>query len=304
MFQVLLGGLTAFIGLSLQGAAGRKFYDGGLTDDDLSEFIGSCFQILLATSVVTLMILVSVSGQLSEWMGLERHWILIAVLVTASSVVVQIRLGQWQVRKNAQNYGVVQVSRSLLDIILSLALVIVFAQGAGGRISAQVLAAGLFALLAVWLLRKDGLLKLKVWKPAYIIEALRIGVPLIPHVGGLFLLASVDRFVINSELGLAQTGIYMVAVQFAAALTLVFDSINKAYVPWLFERLKRDDEQEKRQIVRFTYAWYVLILFGAALTFFVGPWIVTVVAGEHYAKAGDIVAWLALGQAFGGCILW
>lgn len=40
MFQTLLGALMAFIGLSMQGAAGRKFYDGSLGKDDLAEYIG------------------------------------------------------------------------------------------------------------------------------------------------------------------------------------------------------------------------------------------------------------------------
>src|SRR5690606_4354598 len=109
--------------------------------------------------------------------------------------------------------------------------------------------------------------------------------------------------VINSELGLAQAGIYMVAVQFAAALALVFDAVNKAYVPWLFERLKRDDVHEKRQIVIFTYGWYALILCGAALAFIIGPSLITFVAGEDYADAGNVIGWLALGQVFGGMYL-
>lgn len=152
-------------------------------------------------------------------------------------------------------------------------------------------------------MKRGNLLSFLRWRPDYIREALRFGVPLIPHVGGMFLLASVDRFVINSELGLAQTGIYMVAVQFATALALVFDAVNKAYVPWLFERLKRDQEGEKRQIVRFTYGWYALILCGAALAFILGPWMVTFVAGENYGRAGDVFGWLALGQVFGGMYL-
>src|SRR5690606_5039639 len=151
--------------------------------------------------------------------------------------------------------------------------------------------------------KRGGLLSLLCWRPAYIREVLRFGIPLIPHVGGIFLLASVDRFVINAELGLAQTGIYMVAVQFAAALALVFDSINKAYVPWLFERLKRDQMSEKHEIVRFTYIWYALILCGAALAFAVGPWLVILIAGEEYARAGDLIGWLVLGQVFGGMYL-
>lgn len=303
MFQTLLGALMAFIGLSMQGAAGRKFYDGNLGKDDLGEYIGACLQILLVTTLITLAILSAFSERFTDWLGLDEKWLLAAVVVTAANVVIQLRLGQWQVRKQAVKYGVLQTSRSLLDLVLSLGLVVVLLQGADGRISAQVWATTIFSILALWLLKRGGLLSLLCWRPAYIREILRFGFPLIPHVGGVFLLVSVDRFIINAELGLAQTGIYMVAVQFAAALALVFDSINKAYVPWLFERLKRDQMSEKRQVVRFTYIWYAIILCGAALTFAIGPWLVTWVAGDEYARAGEVIGWLALGQVFGGMYL-
>lgn len=303
MFQTLLGALAAFIGLSMNGAAGRKFYDGNLGENDLAEFIGACLQILLITSLISLTVLAAFSGNFSEWLGLDKQWILLAVLVCASNVIAQLRLGQWQVRKQAIKYGVLQISRSLLNVTLSLGLVVVLLKGSDGRISAQVWTAAIFAFVALWLLKRGNLLSFLSWRPDYIREALRFGVPLIPHVGGMFLLASVDRFVIKSELGLAQTGIYMVAVQFAAALALVFDAVNKAYVPWLFERLKRDQINEKRQIVLFTYGWYALILCGAALAFIIGPWLIVFVAGERYEQAGDVLGWLALGQVFGGMYL-
>src|SRR5690606_374427 len=121
-------------------------------------------------------------------------------------------------------------------------LVVMLLHGADGRISAQDWSATIFALLALWMLKRANLLSFLRWRPDYIREALRFGIPLIPHVAGIFLLASVDRFVINSELGLAEAGIYMVAVQFGMAASMVFQAVNQAYVPWLFERLKRDDE--------------------------------------------------------------
>lgn len=158
-------------------------------------------------------------------------------------------------------------------------------------------------MLALVLLQRDGLLSFLVWRPDYLQEALKSSVPLIPHIAGLFLLTTVDRFVINAELGLADAGVYMVAAQLAGAMGLVFNAVNKAYVPWLFERLKRDVCDEKRQIVRYTYAWFMLILFGAGLVFMIGPWLVTLVAGQEYAQAGEFIGWLALGQAFVGMYL-
>jgi O-antigen/teichoic acid export membrane protein len=303
MFQALMGALTAVVGLSMAGAAGRKFYDGNLSDNELKQFIGCCIQILGFTTLSTLLVLACVQSWMADWLGLSPKWIYGAAVATAATIIIQIRLGQWQVRKRSKPYGALQVSHSVFNILLSLAMVVVLFQGAGGRISAQILAVGLFALVALWLLKRDGLLQLMVWKPAYISEALKFGVPLIPHVGGIFLLSSVDRFVINAELGLADTGVYMVAVQLAGAIALIFDAINKAYVPWLFERLQRNEEREKIQIVRYTYVWFAIILMGAGLAFFLAPWLVPIVVGEEYAQAGEVLGWLVLGQVFGGMYL-
>jgi O-antigen/teichoic acid export membrane protein len=300
MFQTLLGALMAVIGLSLHGAAGRKFYDGNLEERDLKEFIGSCLQILVMTTVLTLTVLFTFQNQFSRWLGLDQEWLLLAALVTAGNVIALIRLGQWQVRKKAKSYGALQVTKSILDVNLSLILVVLLLQGSGGRIFAQVIAVSIFALFALYFLKRDNLLTFIVWRPEYIKEALRFGVPLIPHVGGIFLLTTVDRLVINSKFGLAQAGIYMVAVQFGMTLSIIFDAINKAYVPRLYECLKRDDESEKRRVVIYTYIWFLIILFGAALAFVVGPSIIRFFAGEQYIRSGDLIGWLVLGQVFGG----
>ena len=303
MFQTLLGALGAFVGISVAGAAGRKYFDGHPRDNDLKHFIAACLQILLVSSAVVFAIMFILRGRFADWLGLQTQWILFAVFVSAVSVIVRLRLGQWQVRKEALRYGALQIAQSAFNMLLSLVLVVVLLQGAEGRIAAQIWSAGVFAFIALVLLKRDGLLTFLVWKPRYIKEALSFGVPLIPHIGGIFLLGSVDRFVINAELGLAEAGIYMVAVQLAAAMGLVFDAINNAYVPWLFERLKRDLPDEKRQIVRYTYVWYGLIMLGIALAFAIGPWLVNLIAGPKYAQAGDVIGWLALGNGLGGMYL-
>jgi O-antigen/teichoic acid export membrane protein len=213
-----------------------------------------------------------------------------------------MRMGQWQVRKQAKSYGLFQVFQSLLSMLLSLVVVVYFLQGAVGRI--WVLSGVPFAcaVIALLLLYKDGLLGFS-WRPMYLREIFAFGVPLIPHTAGLFLISSVDRFVINKELGLAQVGIYMVAVQLVSAMGLLFTSINNAYVPWLFERLKRNNIVEKRQIVRWTYCYCLALLGLALLAFIIGPPLLVLIAGEKYRAAGQVVGWLALGQSFNGMYL-
>jgi O-antigen/teichoic acid export membrane protein len=303
IFQTLLGALIAFVGLSMAGAARRKYYDADMNEYELAQFIGSCLQVLVFTSFVTFLFLLLMSKQLSGWIGLRPIWILLAVVVTASTVIIQLRLGQWQVRKQAKRYGFMQVSHSLMNFIFSLALVVVFSGGAEGRLTAQLFATLFVSFLALILLRRDNSFIFSVCRPDFIKEIGKFGIPLVPHVCGVFMLASADRFVINLELGLASAGIYMVAVQFSAILSLVFDALNKAYVPWLFEKLNLDDVNENRKIVIGTYIWFFVVLVSAGVVYMVGPFLITAIAGEGYSEAGAVIGWLALGQAFGGMYL-
>lgn len=303
MFQTLVAGLAAFVGLNAVGAANLKFYDHDNSEQELSNYNGACFQILIVSSVFLLLLSTVFSKYLVEFLSIKDSWIYSSLLFSALSFVMSLRLGQWQVRGEAFKFGALQISNSLLNMCLSLLLVVGLHLGAQGRVDAQVMAAALSALLAYYLLVKDKLVTLFCWRPDYLKQALQFGVPLIPHIFGFFLLSAVDRFVINQELGLGQAGIYMVAVQLSMALNIVFDAINKAYVPWLFEILKRNNLAEKRKVVKYTYLYFLLLLLFAPIPFLIGPWALVLIAGEKYRAAGAVIGWLCLGQIFGGMYL-
>lgn len=300
MFQTLIAALAALVGLNVHGAASRKFFDADAQGDGLGLFIGSCFQVLLFSTLAVLALIAVTHDVLSGWLGIPADWLYLAVGVSVASFVVNMRLGQWQVRRQAKAYGVLQVVQSLAVMLLSIGFVVVLSAGAAGRVWAQFLAVVCISLVAFGLLYKDQLVHFLSWRPAYIKEALAFGVPLIPHVVGAFLLFSVDRFVINSEFGLGAAGLYMVAVQISLVLGVLFDSVNKAYVPWLFERLSRGEESESRQLVKFSYLYFLLLLSLALFAFWLGPVVVRLFAGEQYEVAGGLVGWLALGQSFKG----
>ncbi|MEN9479189.1 MAG: hypothetical protein RLZZ298_584 [Pseudomonadota bacterium] len=302
IYQTLLTGLGAFIGISAQGIASVKYYDDHLLEYELKYFVGNCLLVMVATAAMAFLIAVFFRQALSDWLVLETEWLLLSIFVSSASFVVTMRMGQWQIRKQAKQYGAFQVSQSLANVLLSLTLVVYFLMGAVGRIWALSLIPMVYAAIALFLLYKDGLLGF-AWRPSYIRDILTFGTPLIPHSIGYFLLSSVDRFVISDKLGLAQVGIYMVAVQLASALGLVFDAINNAYVPWLFERLKRNLIEEKKQIVRRTYTYFVALLGIVVLAFIVGSQLLVFIAGEKYSAATGLIGWLALGQVFHGMYL-
>jgi O-antigen/teichoic acid export membrane protein len=302
IYQALVTGLAAFIGISGDSASGVKYYDTHGVGSELKNFIGNCLLVLLVTGIAAMLIAAVFMNPISEWLALAGPWLLLSIVVACANLIISIRMVQWQVRNKPKSYGAFKVSQSMLIMLLSVLLVVTYSRGSAGRILAMSIVPVGYAVAALVLLRRDGLLNFSN-RRQHVREIVIFGVPLIPHAFGYFLLSSVDRFVINDKLGIAQVGVYLVAVQLVSGTGLVFDAINTAYVPWLFERLKRDQLDEKRRIVRWTLGYFVFLAMCVGLAFVVGGRLLVIVAGERYAAAAPVVGWLAMGWAFHGMYL-
>ncbi len=299
MFTIFTTALASVVGLSVQGAANRRFFDDNTSSLELAKFNGNCFFILLVSTSFALSFLFLVDTLLAEYLGIPSSWIYLGVISVFFSFVINIRLGQWQVRGKAKAYGILQITNAFIVLLLSLLFVISLQLGPDGRVYGIVLASAVIGTIAYRALHKDKLVLLKYCRTD-INYALSFGLPLIPHVLGGFLLLSLDRLVINKELGLGMTGIYMVAVNLGSALNIIFNSINKAYVPWLFEQLKKADDKNKLSIVKKTYIYFMLLMIMAALSFLIAPPILEVIVGEEYREAANILPLILTGQVFMG----
>lgn len=303
MFQVTIGALASIIGLNAAGAANRHFFESDANDTSIKEFVSTCVQIIFTSAFFIFFVVLIFSKPLESITGLSKFFLYYATLSTTMLATSTLLLNQWQVRKKALTFGIFQISQSLLNMLLSLLFVVVWKNGSAGRIEAQTIALTTFGVVAFFLLKKENLLKFKFFKKQYWSESLHFGVPLIPHVAGNFILTSADRFIISNKLGLSEAGIYMVAVQISMGLVLIFDAINKAYVPWLYNHLKNNIYQQKITIVKLTYLWFFGIVLIMLIGFQLGPLLVKIVAGKDYSRAGDVVGWIIAGQCFLGMYL-
>lgn len=295
--------LNAIVGLNTIGSISRKYFDPDMDNARMGGYIASCIHIVAATVIALLLILLFIDVPLAHWLSVDRAWMYWAVFVSACSVLISIRLGQWQVRGQPGKYALMQISQSVMLFTLTIVFVLLLKQQAAGRVFAHIVAVGLVALVAMFFLVDDGLLKFGEHRKQDYRESLAFGVPLIPHSIGIFLLSAADRVVINDRAGLAQAGIFMVAAQLAGALGLLFDAINNAFVPWLYARLKSDDIAARRMIVRRTYKWFGVLLAMAALSFAAGPVVTRLMVSDKYHEAATLVGWLVLGQCFNGMYL-
>lgn len=299
MFGIVLSVFGAFTGLSVHGAIGVRYFQ--LEKNELAEYVGSCVGILVVSSSALFLLIAIFGSWVAEVSSVPLDWLLVAVPLSGFQFLGNIRLSLWQVAGEARRYGAFQISQSLLNAAMSLILILAVGMAWEGRVLGQTIAVMLFGSIALgWLLR-DGLLRLPIEWRIQSWDALKFGIPLIPHVIGGLLIVAADRFVIVRLLDVAQAGIYMVALQVGQALSLVTESFNKAYAPWLMKNLSKPTEALRMTIVRGTYIYFALVLAAAAFFGFLAPILLSFLVGESFRTAGEMVIYIAFGFAFGGC---
>ncbi|OEE81587.1 hypothetical protein OAI_11465 [Vibrio cyclitrophicus FF160] len=299
MFNLVVSGCTALIGLSINGSANRRYFDVDVSHNELAVFNGNCILILIISALAGLLLAYFFGGFFAYHLGISEDLIIYGVVVSFFMFFLNIRLGQWQIRKKTNNYSILQISNALLSSLITLILIVYCNFESMGRIFGILTTSVLIGLFSYYSLRYEKLILFRIDK-GDIRNALSFGVPLIPHALSGVVLLTVDRFIVNKNLGLEITGIYMVAVSLGGALNVLFNSINKAYTPWLFERLKENDEKVNRSIVRYTYFYYFSLLLIYIFLIFFTPHFVSFLVGEEYFPIIEVLPYIFAGQFFLG----
>lgn len=297
MFAVLLAFVSPFTGLSIHGAIVRQYYE--KENIDLPVYITNCLLILICSSGLVFILFYLFAEPISKISSFPKRWLWTVVVVSVAQFITLINLSLWQVQLKSRTYGSYQIAQTILNVGLSVWFVVGLGMAWQGRIQAQVLTMLAFGCFGVFLLYRGGWIKF-VFSKAYINNALKFGVPLIPHALGGVMMTMTDRFFITNMVGLSATGLYSVGYQIGMIIGIIENSFNQAYVPWLFERLKQDNEAIKVKIVKITYMYFALIMILAVILSWIAPWFLSFFVGEKFSGASVYVFWIAVGYAFSG----
>lgn len=298
LFTVLVNGCAAVAGLSVHGAVNVRFFDRAV---DHPTYTGTALGILSASTGAMLVVVLALSTWLTPWLELPVGALLLAVLAAAAQFVTNVRLVIWQVRGEAVRYGLFQIGQMTLNLLLSLFLIGVVGLGWEGRVLGIAGAAVLFAAVGLLSLWRSGALNFR-FNHHYARDALRFGVPLVPHAIGSLLIASSDRIIVAGVLDVHEAGIYAAGMQIGMVIGVLADATVKAVAPWVFERLANPDDALKRKLVRFTYLYFVGIASASIVFGLLAPHLLMLV-GERFRTNGGVVGYVALGGAFSGMYL-
>jgi O-antigen/teichoic acid export membrane protein len=297
MFQVLVGLIAPFTGLSINGAVNRQYYEKDRID--FPKYVTNCLYILFCTTFIVACVMWIFAHPIGEISSFPEEWLWTVIVIASTQFIISIVLIHWQVQLKPVFYGVFQISNTILNICLSLWFVVGLGYNWQGRVIGQIITAIIFAIIAIVILKKDGWIKFGI-EPKYIKHAFAFGIPIIPHALGGFLITMTDRVFITNMIGISETGLYTVGYQIGFIIGILQDGFNKAWVPWLFAKLKLDNENVKIKIVKITYAYFVAILGLALFLSLLAPWFLNLFVGDKFEGSSKYVLWIALGYGFNG----
>jgi O-antigen/teichoic acid export membrane protein len=196
----------------------------------------------------------------------------------------------FRLEERARAYFVTTMLSVVAAIGLTVVLVVGQGEGARGLLLGSYASGAAFVVGLIWLQRRR--LSLRVDR-ALLRRLMRFGLPTMPAELSLYLLNFVDRIVIVRYAGLAEAGLYSLAVKFAQGVNVLVRGFQLAWPPLAYSI--RDDGEARR-----TYAavvtWFVAICaFVVAGMWLFSRWIVRALAAPEFFGSYEAIGLIATG---------
>lgn len=300
MYTNLVGVAAIFVGLSIPGAVGVNYFH--LDKEQLRRYIGNAVNILLLSTAVVLLLITLFQKSVTERIDFPMAWVYIAVAAALMQSITDINLVLWRSQQRAAPFALYEIAQTIVNISISLILVVVLEYGWEGRMTAIAVTTIVFGGISLFFVTRRGYFTFDK-SAVYVKDILKFGVPLIPHQLGLWIRSGVDVFLISAIAGIAQTGLYVVGYQLGAIVGMMAHAFNNAYSPYLYNKLKDINDEDKRKLVVFTYAYFfgIFIMAIGLSAFF--AFLMPFFLGESFQGSEEFIIWIAVAFSFHGMYL-
>lgn len=228
-YQTYLTLFVVFIGLSQEGAVVRYFYVYGKRSLNLAVNIGYLYTLVTGTI-----------GLFFCW--ITKSEIMTYIVLTAmSQVFLSVQLSIRQCQKQALFYTFIQLSSTITNVIFTIFFLELFDSNLVEKRILAILLSNISVFLLSYSIYRKNIINKKFSVNNYKIAFLYVigfGLPMVLHSGSIFIKGQLDRIFIFHRFTETDLGLYAMGAQIASILVVLIMAINKAVVPYLFEKLK------------------------------------------------------------------
>lgn len=247
-------------------------------EDDIDSYIWS---ILSFSSIATLCIYAVVccfSDFFVNLFQMDMMYIHLMFIYLLISPAYNMLITKHRAFYKYKTFVVITGIMMLVSTALSLILVILMRDKLLARVVGHYLPPIIMgAVIYVMIIVRGKKIKISYWKYACV-----MCLPLVPHTLSMYLLSSSDKIIITNICGQEYTAIYSIAYSCYHIVSILFDSMNKAWAPWLLESL----HYEKYDEIKKTSKIYILLFAAMSIgVLLVAPEVILILGGRQYNSA-------------------
>lgn len=257
-------------------------------EDDLERYAVSVLTLSSIITIILYFVFRFFSGELESVLGFSSKYFGIIFLYLLFQEAYQVFITLERAHYRYKAFSLITGLSIVVIYLFSLFLVLTLDNKLDARVYGQYLPYVIIGLVMYILLIRKG----KKVNFRYYGYALSLSLPLVPHLLSIVALNSSDRIMITKLVGAQYTAIYSIAYIITNIVTILLDSMNKAWAPWLLDTLKVNNKADIRKTSTPYFLIFVGLLLGVLLF---APEIVWILGGDKYLEGIYVLPPLIVG---------
>ncbi len=267
----------------------RFYYLGG---EDRDQVVRTGFASLFWTATAGALVALPFAEPISEALLDSSQPDLVRIAIGGLWVftLYEYLVALFRLDERAKAYFVFTIANVLLAIPLTVWLVVIEDEGARGLLLGTYAGAVPFLAYLVWEQRRRlGL----VPDLALLRRLFRFGLPTMPAELSLYSLQFIDRIIIVRLAGLAEAGLYALAIRFAQGVNVLVRGFQLAWPPLAYSVT---DDAEAKRVYALVVTWFAAACAFVVVGFWLlSRWIVRLLAAPEYFESFEAIGLLTTG---------
>ena len=261
----------------------RFYYKAG---EDPAAVVATSFAAIFWLATLAALVALPFAGPISEAILDEPAPDLARIAIGGLWVLTlnEFLLTLFRLEERARAFFLVTIVNVLAAIALTVVLVVGRDEGARGLLLGSYVSGAAVVLALIYVQRR----RLSLWfDRVLLMRILRFGLPTMPAELSLYALNFVDRIIIIRTVGLAEAGLYSLAVKFAQGVNVLVRGFQLAWPPLAYSI--RDDDEARRAyaaVVTWFLAGCAFVVIGMWLF---SRWIVRALAAPEFFDSYEAI---------------
>lgn len=231
--------LTLFLTFSMNSSIQRFFFD-CKTAEEVRRMFSTVFYSVFTISTIIVISLLALIAPISRWLDVPQSYMLIAIITVYFSIFYNLIVALLYAKQEAVKISIASIVVGILQIVSQLVLVL----NMEDKALAMIIAFGVGGILHLFLFV---FFSFKYFTLAFDSISLRkyviYGFSQFPSDISTWIVSFFDRIILNKYQNSAAVGIYGMGYTLASVPNVLFQSMNKALSPIVFENYKQSETE-------------------------------------------------------------